>query len=117
MRTLFLSALAVAIPAVAFAQTPYTDQLRLGELQAQQDLARQRAIAQDNELTALTARIQTETVIRDLAAQRVLPKLPTLPDDPNRPPVVIDTSQLPSIPDDRLAASNAAVRAASEPRR
>lgn len=117
MRSLLLAVLAAGLPAAALAQTPATDQLRLGELQAQQELARQRAVAQDGEITALTARLQTETAIRDLAAQRALPPLPTLPDAEKRPLSNTPPAQFPSIPDDRLAASAAAVRAASEPRR
>lgn len=115
MRALIL-VLALAAAAPAAAQTPYTDQLRLNELQAQADLERQRAVAQANELTALDARLRAEQAIRDIQIQRALP--PLLPRaDPDAPPPVIDTSRLASIPDDRLAASNAAVRAASRPRR
>jgi len=118
MRVLIVTAaLAAAAPAWAQSPTPYTDQLRLGEIQAQQDLARNRAIAQENELMALDARLRTEQALRDIQVQRSLPPLPTLPDDPKRPPPVLDTSGVATIPDDRLEASNQRVREASETRR
>jgi hypothetical protein len=115
MRAMIL-VLALAAAAPAAAQTPYTDQLRLNELQTQADLARQRAISQDNQLTALDAQIRADQAIRDIQLQRALP--PLLPRaDPNAPPPTLDVSQLPSIPDSALAASNQAVREASRPRR
>lgn len=118
MRVLIVTAaLAAAAPAWAQSPTPYTDQLRLGEIQAQQDLARNRMVAQENELMALEARLRTEQALRDIQVQRSLPPLPTLPDDPKRPPPALDTSRIATIPDDRLEASNERVREAAETRR
>ncbi len=74
MRALIL-VLALAAPPAAAAQTPYTDQLRLNELQAQADLDRQRAVALSNELMALEARLRAEQAIRDIQIQRALPPL------------------------------------------
>jgi hypothetical protein len=115
MRALIL-VLALAAAAPAAAQTPYTNQLRLDDLQAQASLARQRTISQDNQLTALDAQLQADQAIRDIQLQRALPPL-LPPAAPNAPPRVLDMSQLPSIPDSILANSNRIVRQASQPPR
>jgi hypothetical protein len=120
MRAAILALGFAAVAGAAMAQapyspTPYTDQARINELQTQQDLSRQRAISQDNQFQALDAQIRTDQAIRDIQAQRRAQPLPA--PDPNAPPPVLDTSKLASIPDATLAASNAAVREASKPRR
>ena len=108
MRALIL-ALAVLAPAVpAAAQDAFALQHMQNELWAQQQMLQQRAVAQSNELIALEARLRTE--------QSLTPRLLGL-ELPPPPPAAFHTSKLPSIPDDRLAASNAAVREASENRR
>jgi TolA-binding protein len=120
MRAVLPAALAagLALAGPAAGQlNPQLDTLRMHELQMQQDLMRQRQLSQELEMQALDNRLRTEQSLRDVQTQRALPPLPTLPDDAKRPSPVIDTSKLASMPDDRLAASNAAVREASEARR
>jgi hypothetical protein len=112
-------ALAAAAPAAAqvpsYSPTPFSDQARINELQAQQDLARQRAVEQDNQLSTLDAQIRTEQAIQNIRRQQALQPLPA--PDPNAPPPVLDTSKLATIPDSTLATSNEAVREASRPHR
>ena len=117
MRALvFLAAVAAATPAAA--QLSPADQHRQMELEAQQQLAQQRAVALENQLMSLEARLQAEAGIAASRAQSLRPVLPNPYELPAaRAPAPIDTSKLVSIPDDRLAASNAAVREASKPRR
>jgi hypothetical protein len=120
MRALMLAAvlgLAAAPAAAQLLPTGPDATLRQQELQMQQDLTRQRLLAQELELQALDARLRTQQAERDIAVQRSLPPLPPPSLDPNRPPPRIDTAGLASVPDDRLAASNAAVRAVTEGRR
>ena len=115
---LILAALALAAPASAAAQDLGALQHRLFELQAQVDLARQREVAQHNEFIALDARLRTEQSAREVAAARISPPVPTLPYAMARPVDPPATSPaFPSIPDSRLAASNAAVAQAAENRR
>lgn len=117
MRALvILAVLATAGPAAA-QLTPQDLHLQ-AELQAQAELARQRGVALENQLMSLEARLQAERGVATIEAQKARPYIPepyvaTLA--PSSTPV--DTSRLVSIPDDRLAASNAAVRAAQQPRR
>ena len=116
MRALIF-ALAVLAPAVpAAAQDAFALQHMQNELWAQQQMLQQRAVAQSNELIALEARLRTEQSLTELIIQRQTPRLLGL-ELPPPPPAAFHTSKLPSIPDDRLAASNAAVREASENRR
>jgi len=111
-----LLVLAAAGPAAAQPLTTATDYLLQMELQAQQELARQRSVALENQLMSLEARLQAE---QGLAAVRTQQARPYLPPPPalNLPQPQIDTSKLASIPDDRLAASNRAVREAAQPAR
>jgi hypothetical protein len=90
--------------------------LRDAEVFSQQQSDRQRSIELENRLNALDARLQTERSLRNLEVQqsRHAPARSIPPDDA-RP-----SSRSPgyaSIPDDRLAASNARVRDASRNRR
>ena len=119
MRALVpLALIAAAASTSAQAQlVPSPDTLRMHELQMQQDLLRQRMLSQELETQALESRLRTEQALRDVQTQRNPAPLPTLPADPARPAPVIDASRLASMPDDRLAASNEAVREASRPRR
>ncbi|HEY8616587.1 hypothetical protein [Phenylobacterium sp.] len=107
-------ALASAGPAAAQVNT---DAMRFQELQMQQEMMRQRMLSQELELNALDSRLRTEQAIRDVQTQRTLPPLPLPPPAASpRAAVPIDTSKLASMPDDRLAASNDAVREASRSR-
>ena len=116
MRALFLALAVLAPAAPAAAQDAFALQHMQNELLAQQQMLQQRSVAQSNELMALEARLRTEQSLTDLIIQRQTPRLPGL-EVPRPPPVAFDTSSLLSIPDDRLAASNAAVREASKNRR
>jgi hypothetical protein len=91
------------------------DMGRQAELAMQQQMLRQREIALSNELATLEARVRTEQALRDLEVLRVPPALP--PVSPKAPPAALDSSRLASIPDDRLAASNARVLQAARDRR
>jgi hypothetical protein len=121
MRVLLaLLALAAATPAAA--QSTAAELALQNDLLAQQQAAQQRAVALDNQLMALEAQIRTERALADIRAQSARPYLPLPPLPPGeagpRPPSPqIDTSKLVSIPDDRLAASNAAVREVTQGRR
>ncbi len=116
MRTLILGLSLAALAAPALAQNT---QLELDNLRAQQQDAARRAVAQDNELNALQARVQTEQAVAQLQIQRLLPpRAPELRYDATTSattaPVVLQ--KYPSIPDAALADSNRRVRAAAEPR-
>jgi hypothetical protein len=92
----------------------------LGNLQAQQDLARQREIAAHNDLMALEARLRTEQGLSDVRAQSYTPRLPPVnayQAYAGAPLPNIDTSKLVSIPDAALADSNRRVREAAANRR
>ncbi len=95
---------AVAGPVVA--QDAYT-QHQLGVLEAQQQMDRYRGVTQQNELNALSYQIQTERALQDLRRQREAPVI--VPATPWSSPVS-DPEEV-RIPDDRLAASRARVRA------
>lgn len=83
--------------------------LRDMQLRAQQDMVARQSVLQQNQLTVLEAQIRTQQAIEDVQAQTRAPQLaPSGAGLPN-----LDTSKLASIPDDRLAASNARVRAAA----
>lgn len=120
---LFIAAfLAAAGPAAA--QDLLTQQrlndFELQNLQAQQELARQRDIALHNEMMALEARLRTEQGLADVRAQSFIPRLPpvtTYQSYPGAPLPQIDTSKLASMPDAALAESNRRVREAAANRR
>jgi hypothetical protein len=120
MRALLvLIAFAAATPALA--QPSAAEEMLRAELAAQQLLDRQRQVALDNQLMSLEAQLranQAEAVVRQQSTRPYLP-LPPLPPEagPAAPSPAIDTSKLVSIPDDRLAASNAAVREVTQGRR
>lgn len=120
MRAALALILALGLAAPAAAQDPLlrqdlAAQMRESEIRAQQQLDQQRAVAQQNELMALEARLRTEQAIRDLQAQSQSPRLAAR--DPKAPPAMIDTGQIASIPDSALAESNARVREAAANRR
>ena len=90
-------------------------ELRAAQLRDLQVMADRRAVAQHNELMTLEAQLRTLRALSDVQAQNYRPTLPSPP--PSGAPPQIDTSRLASIPDAKLAASNAAVKAAAENRR
>jgi hypothetical protein len=107
--------LAVAGPAAG--QDGVTFSLhRQAETEAQAEMARQREVALYNQMQVLESQAQTQGALRDIDALRYRPpSLPVIVDP--KAPRVIDARALASIPDDRLAASNARVRAAAQNRR
>jgi hypothetical protein len=121
MRILLLAAAGLALAGPAAAQLPSTvqDQILRNELAAQQRLEQQRQVAIDNQLMALEAQARAAQGIAASQAQSARPYIP-LPPVPSvsggQPEAKVDTSKLASIPDDRLAASNAAVRAVTQGR-
>jgi hypothetical protein len=107
-----ISVLALLIAAAA---VPASAQDRAGvqrdaELWMQQELARQHAISLDNRLMSLEARMRTDQTLRQIEAQRVRPAIPQ-PAMPAAPAAAPPATSYASIPDDRLAASNARVLA------
>ena len=111
---IILTALGLAAPAAAqdsFALTVQRD----AELYAQADSARQRDVELTNRLSTLEARLQTDRAMSDIVALRQPPALSTVY-DPKRPVAGVAPTYA-SMPDDKLAASNAAVRAAAANRR
>jgi hypothetical protein len=111
MRLILLLILIGATATPAAAQD-ITDPQRDGGFWMQQELDRQHAISQDNQLMSLEAQLRTEQTLRQLEAQRSRPILPQ-PVTPAAPASASTSKVSPyaSIPDDRLAASNARVRA------
>jgi hypothetical protein len=113
-----LAAASLAAGAPALAQPPpslalqqsMSDGHRALELQGQQDLAARQSVLQQNQLTVLDAQIRTQQAIEDVQAQMRTPQV--------APPAGgvgpgLDAGRLVSIPDSRLAASNARVKAAA----
>ena len=80
------------------------------DLEMQRAMDRQRDVVLHNELMVLDARVRTDQAVRDLQDQRANPPLRSLPALGAAP---IDPQAYAAIPDDRLAASNARVRAAA----
>jgi hypothetical protein len=85
------------------------------EIEAQQDLARQRAIAMQNDLNTLDAQIRTDRALRDTAAHNLDPQIPA--PIATRRPLARLAGPYPSIPDSMLAASRKRVEDASRNRR
>lgn len=96
-------------------QTPIQPQYN--ELWAQQEMARQQAIALQNQLTAVEAQQRTDEAIANVQAQRINPRLP-LPDATGATALPsIDAGTLASIPDAALAESNKRVLDVAQNRR
>lgn len=118
MRRLLIAAFVLAAATPALAQRYDPDWVaRDAELRARQDMLRNRTIDLENQLTGLEMRLQTDRALRDLEAQSRRPE-PTPP--VARPGGRATSGELggfTSIPDSRLDASNARVRAASRPGR
>lgn len=83
------------------------------QFQAQQMIDRQRAVALENQINTLDARIQSQERLQGLEAARG----PTLPLDGTVRPPPLSMSSFASIPDAALASSNARVRAALQNKR
>ena len=116
MRALIvLAAAAIASPALAQRApaalptpllTPPVTSWQYNALLVQQEGARQQAIQQAGQLSALDAQLRAQQGIADLQAQRNAPRIPP-PDPAAGPPYPqIDASQLANIPDAALADSN-----------
>ena len=91
------------------------DQAELNLLRAQQAQAARDAVIQQNDIFRLENQMRTQQTIDALHAQSLTPQLPPPPASGAIPHV--DVSGLASIPDDRLAASNARVQEAAGNRR
>jgi hypothetical protein len=85
--------------------------LRDSQLQALQDLAARQAQSQQNQLRAFEAQVRAEQAVARVQAQSYTPSVPPPPASGALPS--IDVGAMASIPDDRLAASNARVREAA----
>ena len=111
-----LAFLAISSPAAALAQADHRAAMRDLDLSAQQMQQQQRAVALENQLNSLDARVQTEQRLRDVDAMRTRPSL-TLP--ATAPPAAdqVSMSGFAQMPDDMLATSSARVREASQNRR
>ena len=114
MRALLAILAVLACASSASAQISHETIAREMDLQAQQQMQRQRSIALENQLNALDARVQSEQRLRDVQAAR--PPAFQSPADPSTPRP-LTAGGYASIPDAALAASNARVRAASQNRR
>jgi hypothetical protein len=116
MRATLLGLIGLAVSASAAAQTPFAlppGAVLPGEYANQMELDRQRMVNLQNELNARDATRRADEAVRSLA-------LPPLPSPPVRPQAEAGNGLAPTpaeIPDDRLAASNARVRAAAAVRR
>lgn len=104
-----LGLLGLSASAAAAQVLPYGSVVTDPGYQAQQQMDRQRAIALENQLNTLDARVQSEQRLRDFQASVPPPGL-RAPEHP----VPTGSSPYASIPDAALAASNERVRAASK---
>lgn len=108
---------AVAVGAPAWAQLDQRS-LRQGEIQQQQDMARQDALATQRELSAAQSRYDTQLTLRSLneavAPRSTEPTLrPTVAPPPRAPSadaIAADAARLDQMTDARLAESNARLR-------
>ena len=115
---LFALAVLAASASPAPAQVDPFRFARENELMMQQQALQQRQVAVETQIQALEGRVATEQRLRELDAQRYSPavRIPSDPAlNPQRPPPQA-SGGFASIPDDRLAASNARVREASRNR-
>jgi hypothetical protein len=115
-RSLVMASILVAAPAAAQDVLDPNWMAREAELRAQQELARQRSIALQNEITTLEMRLQAEQSMRALERQGLRPQV-QLPPERRVGAATPARRGVAEIPDDRLAASNERVRAASRPAR
>jgi hypothetical protein len=116
MRAAILAfALVLAAGSPARAQNAYLF-LRDGQVDAGLAAARQRDVNLHNDLTTLDARVRTDEALRDTEPGRAAAPARLLRPVRGAPPPA-DPGPYVSIPDDRLAASNARVEAAAQNRR
>ncbi|UTP38910.1 hypothetical protein M9M90_17040 [Phenylobacterium sp. LH3H17] len=116
MRPLLIAlALGMASTSPVLAQADPAQVARENDLWAQQQLQNQRAVALENQMNALDARLGAEVRLRELRDQARRPAMP----EPYVPKsgAALNLGPFPSIPDEALAASNRRVREASENRR
>ncbi len=118
MRPYFLAlAIFAASANPAPAQVDPNAALRDAEIFSQQQSAQQRSIDLNNRLSTLEAQVGTNQRLRELDQQQArhapAPSIPSLGSSAGSPKL----GGYASIPDDRLAASNARVREASRNRR
>ena len=115
MRILLVTLIVTACAAPALAQDPALDaryQAMWQEQQAANRLAQQRSVALENQVGALETQLQAEGRLRDLEAQRNVPRLSA--PDAGKPATAI---VLPSNIDAWMADSTARIRAAAANRR
>jgi len=111
------AALAAALAAPAAAQS-FRDTAALNiqdmQLRAREAMANRQAVGVQNQLSSLDAQARTERSLAGVRGQTSAPAIPqSIPQYQGAPPVFIDGGALASIPDDKLAASNARVREAA----
>lgn len=94
--------------------SPGAAALRDVDLFSRQQAAQQRSVELENRLSNLEAQAQTQANLRQLQSQQGRHAQPGVVPPPGRAP---SPGSYASIPDDRLAASNARVKAASGNRR
>ena len=118
IATAALAALSFAAP--AWAQTADLRALRQqNEILQQQDIARQSNLAAQREIAASHSRYETQLTLRALDDAKTTPKTPSLrPALPARPPrgsspdeMAAQAEQMERMTDERLAESNARLRA------
>ena len=123
MATATLIALCVGAP--AWAQTADMRALRQqNEILQQQDIARQSNLAAQREISAAQSRYETQLTLRALDEARTAPKAPSLrPTPPPTPPrgsnadeMAAQAEQIDRETDERLAESNARLRAVTPAR-
>lgn len=116
MRPILIALALGAVSATsAQAQANPAQVARENDLWAQQQLQSQRAVALENQMNALDARLGTEVRLRELRDQARRPAIP----EPYvaKSGAALDLGPFPSIPDETLAASNRRVREASQNKR
>jgi hypothetical protein len=113
--TPWLALAALAVASTAAAQPHIPGYVSEGEAAAAEAAARQRQVDLENRLNALDAQRRADEGVRSLRDMSEGSRLSFAPPQgPRTPPLA---SGMATIPDDRLAASNARVRAAAENRR
>jgi hypothetical protein len=118
-RLLLAAAVAGACGAPGWAQTTRQQaeiNILDSQLRAREAMADRQAVFQQNHLSSLDAQLRTQQSLADVRAQAYSPMLPppaAATSAPYSAAPYIDASQLASIPDDKLAASNARVREAA----
>ena len=107
----------LAAPAAAQLPPPAPNSPQYAEMLAQQEMARQQLVQQQNQLMALEAQLRTQQALADVQALKVVPRIPVPDTSPGRALPHIDAGDLASIPDSALADSNRKVLDAAGPPR